>query len=152
MYCSLRLRHLRGSGEVTFTSDPQVRYDRLSGRWFLVIIDVTLNAPTGAITKPNRVLMAVDDGANNGSIYSRHGLDVGSVPRRFHSLHRLRVPGSPAPRVSAGMTYDNDRSRSVLFGGSSRTIRTCAILGSCTNIPDLKAGHLTRVGRIIGNV
>jgi hypothetical protein len=57
-----------GAGEVSFTSDPQVRYDRLSGRWFLVIIDVTLNATTGAITKANRILIAVSDAASNGNV------------------------------------------------------------------------------------
>ena len=31
------------------TSDPQVRYDRLSGRWFITII----NVPT-----PNKILIA----------------------------------------------------------------------------------------------
>ncbi|HTG16155.1 MAG TPA: hypothetical protein VK747_12975, partial [Blastocatellia bacterium] len=57
-----------GVGEVSFTSDPQVRFDRLSNRWFLVIIDVTLNAATGAVTKPNRILIAVCDAASNGTI------------------------------------------------------------------------------------
>ena len=57
-----------GAGEVAFTSDPQVRFDRLSNRWFLVIIDVVLNAATGATTKANRVLIAVNDAASNGTI------------------------------------------------------------------------------------
>ncbi len=57
-----------GAGEVVFTSDPQVRFDRLSNRWFLNIIDVSLNAATGAVTKPNRVLLAVCDAASNGTI------------------------------------------------------------------------------------
>ena len=56
------------AGEVVFTSDPQVRFDRLSNRWFLNIIDVVLNSTTGAITRPNRVLLAVSDAASNGSI------------------------------------------------------------------------------------
>ena len=38
------------------TSDPRVRYDRLSGRWFIIIINVST---------PNRVLLAVSD---NGTI------------------------------------------------------------------------------------
>lgn len=42
----------------TFTSDPRIRYDRLSGRWFLVIIDV----PNGGASS-NRVLVAVSSGA-----------------------------------------------------------------------------------------
>ena len=57
-----------GAGEVSFTSDPQVRFDRLSNRWFVVIIDVVLNAGTGATTKANRVLLAVNDAASNGTI------------------------------------------------------------------------------------
>jgi len=42
-----------------FTSDPRIRYDRLSGRWFLIIIDVP--GQSGAI--PNRILLAVSDSA-----------------------------------------------------------------------------------------
>ena len=57
-----------GTGEVSFTSDPNVRFDRLSGRWFLTIIDVTLNATTGATTKPNRVLIAVSDAASSSAL------------------------------------------------------------------------------------
>lgn len=40
-----------------FTSDPRIRYDRLSGRWFITIIDV----PGRTGTSPNRVLLAVSD-------------------------------------------------------------------------------------------
>lgn len=40
-----------------FTSDPRIRYDRLSGRWFLIIIDV----PGQTGTLPNRILIAVSD-------------------------------------------------------------------------------------------
>ena len=41
-----------------FTSDPRIRYDRLSRRWFVTIIDV----PGGAGALPNRILLAVSDG------------------------------------------------------------------------------------------
>jgi hypothetical protein len=41
------------------TSDPQVRYDRLSGRWFITIINVST---------PNRYLIGVSDAASNGVI------------------------------------------------------------------------------------
>jgi hypothetical protein len=44
-----------GSG----TSDPMVRYDRLSGRWFVSIINVST---------PNRWLLGVSDAASNGTI------------------------------------------------------------------------------------
>jgi len=44
---------------VNFTSDPRIRYDRLSQRWFIIIIDV----PNGTGSTPNRILIAVSDGA-----------------------------------------------------------------------------------------
>ena len=47
-----------------FTSDPRIRYDRLSGRWFVQIIDV----PGGNGTSPNRVLLAVSNAASAGVI------------------------------------------------------------------------------------
>jgi len=49
--------------EITYTSDPNVRYDRLSGRWFLTIIDVTVRTATGQISQPNRNLFAWSDGS-----------------------------------------------------------------------------------------
>ncbi|MEO8167410.1 MAG: hypothetical protein ABI623_04125, partial [bacterium] len=42
-----------------FTTDPNVRFDRLSGRWFLNMIDV----PGGSGAIVNRVMIAVSDGA-----------------------------------------------------------------------------------------
>jgi hypothetical protein len=53
-----------GTLNVNFTSDPQIRYDRLSGRWILLIIDVpSLNAIGDT---PNRILIAVSDAASAG--------------------------------------------------------------------------------------
>jgi hypothetical protein len=46
-----------GVGVETITSDPHVRYDRLSGRWFLCIISIDENAS-------NRLLLAVSKGSN----------------------------------------------------------------------------------------
>jgi hypothetical protein len=56
------------AGEVVFTSDPNVRFDRLSNRWFVNIIDVILNPDTGELTRANRVLIGVSDAASNGNI------------------------------------------------------------------------------------
>ncbi len=60
-----------GTGEISFTSDPNVRYDRLSGRWFLTIIDVTLGAGN-AITRANRILIAVSNGStiSGGTVWT----------------------------------------------------------------------------------
>ncbi len=51
-----------------FTSDPRIRYDRLSGRWFVIIIDV----PGKTGTSPNRVLIAVSDSSviTAGTVWS----------------------------------------------------------------------------------
>ena len=56
------------AGEVVFTDFPHVRFDRLSGRWFLSISDVVLVAATGANSRPNRLLLAVSDSASAGVI------------------------------------------------------------------------------------
>lgn len=57
-----------GAGEAAFTSDPNVRFDRLSNRWFLHIVDVVINTTTGQTTRANRLLFAVSDAASNGTI------------------------------------------------------------------------------------
>ncbi len=44
---------------VNFTSDPRIRYDRLSKRWFAIMIDV----PGGKGTQANRVMIAMSDSA-----------------------------------------------------------------------------------------
>ncbi|MFI5294611.1 MAG: Ig domain-containing protein [Thermodesulfovibrionales bacterium] len=41
-----------------FTSDIRIRYDRLSGRWFITMIDV----PGLSATQPNRIMIAVSSG------------------------------------------------------------------------------------------
>ncbi len=53
---------------LNFTSDPQVRYDRLSGRWFMSIIDVPCTTSNCSHTAPNRWLLAVSDAASGGTI------------------------------------------------------------------------------------
>jgi hypothetical protein len=51
---------------INFTSDPQVRYDRLSGRWIMTIIDVPSTSASTIGDTPNRILIAVSDAASNG--------------------------------------------------------------------------------------
>jgi hypothetical protein len=59
----------------TSTSDPRIRYDRLSGRWFLVIINTST---------PNSVLLAVSDAASNGVLTPSSGFSLYAFP--IHSL------------------------------------------------------------------
>ncbi|MDQ4120779.1 MAG: hypothetical protein M3209_04965 [Acidobacteriota bacterium] len=56
------------ASQYSFTTDPNVRYDRLTNRWFLNMIDVTLVSATGALAVPNRNIIAVSDAASNGNI------------------------------------------------------------------------------------
>jgi uncharacterized repeat protein (TIGR01451 family) len=53
---------------LNFTSDPQVRYDRLSGRWFLTIIDVPSSSALSIGDIPNRLLLAVSDAASSAAL------------------------------------------------------------------------------------
>ncbi len=57
-----------GSVVLTSTSDPQVRYDRFTSRWFLTIIDVPCTNANCTTTAANRMLFAVSDAASNGTI------------------------------------------------------------------------------------
>jgi hypothetical protein len=60
-----------GSGN--FTTDPHIRYDRLSGRWFAVMIDV----PGGTGSQSNRIMLAVSDG---GTITDSTNFHFFSIP------------------------------------------------------------------------
>ena len=62
-----------------FTSDPRIRYDRLTRRWFVTIIDV----PGGAGSLPNRIMLAVSDGPI---------VTAASVWTFFHFQHDLVAP------------------------------------------------------------
>ena len=61
---------------LNFTSDPQVRYDRFTARWFMSIIDVPCTNATCTTTAANRWLLAVSDAASNGTITRQHGVDL----------------------------------------------------------------------------
>jgi Chitobiase/beta-hexosaminidase C-terminal domain len=51
-----------------FTSDPQIRFDRLTNRWILTIIDAPSSSPSALSDLPNRLLIAVSDAASAGVI------------------------------------------------------------------------------------
>lgn len=57
-----------GGVVVNFTTDPQIRYDRFTSRWFLIMIDVPCLDANCNSTAANRVVMAVSDAASNGTI------------------------------------------------------------------------------------
>ncbi|HEY2396379.1 MAG TPA: hypothetical protein VGH81_10440, partial [Rudaea sp.] len=68
MFFASVMTPVAGSVVLNFTSDPQIRYDRFSGRWFMSIIDVPCTNGSCTATAANRWLLAVSDAASNGSI------------------------------------------------------------------------------------
>ena len=63
-------------GGINFTIYPQVRYDRLTARWILTIVDIPSSTPADIGDIPNRVLIAVSDAASAGLITGAHRLDL----------------------------------------------------------------------------
>jgi hypothetical protein len=57
-----------GAVLLNFTSDPNVRYDRLTGRWIMTIIDVPCTNATCTTTAGNRILFAVSDAASSSAL------------------------------------------------------------------------------------
>src|SRR6185369_757670 len=57
-----------GAVVIDFTSDPQIRYDRFTARWFMTIIDVPCTNATCTTTAANRWMVAVSDAASAGTI------------------------------------------------------------------------------------
>ncbi|HEX4963208.1 MAG TPA: DUF11 domain-containing protein [Thermoanaerobaculia bacterium] len=53
---------------LNFTSDPQIRYDRFTARWYMSIIDVPCTNATCTTTAVNRWMVAVSDAASAGVI------------------------------------------------------------------------------------
>src|SRR6185436_11409639 len=120
-----------GSLNINFTSDPMVRYDRLTGRWFLTIIDVpSLNA-IGDI--PNRYLIAVSDAASAGVI-------SGSTVWTFYFVQQNTVAGGdslefldyPSLGIDANALYMGgnmfDAASSNFNGCSAFVIRKSSVL------------------------
>jgi hypothetical protein len=76
-------------GGINFTSDPNVRYDRLTSRWFLTIIDVPSTSASSIGDRPNRILIAVSDGAAGGVL-------SGATVWTFYFVQQDTVGGIPS--------------------------------------------------------
>jgi hypothetical protein len=122
----------------TFTSDPRIRYDRLTGRWFITIIDVP--AGTGAIA--NRVLIAV---SNNGTItagttwtyffYQYTGSSFADYPTLGIDLNALYIGVNIFSTTANAFTGTDGlvvRKSSILGGGPIVTTRFAGLVPSIT--------------------
>ncbi len=105
---------------INFTSDPQVRYDRLTGRWMMIIIDIPSANDIG--DTPNRILIAVSDAASNGTI-------SGSTVWTFFFVQQNTVGGGdsggfcdyPSLGVDANALYVGCDEFSAATGGFINT-------------------------------
>jgi hypothetical protein len=116
-----------------FTSDPRIRYDRLSGKWFIIIIDVP--GQTGAL--PDRVMIAVSDsGVITGSsvwtfFYFQHDL-VGATPNNdTGNFADYPTLGIDANALYIGVNVFGGRGPSASFNNTTGfVIRKSSLLGA----------------------
>jgi uncharacterized repeat protein (TIGR01451 family)/filamentous hemagglutinin family protein len=132
-----------GAVVLDFTSDPQIRYDRFTSRWFLTIIDVPCTNATCTTTAPNRWMVAVSDAASNGTI-------SGSTVWTFFQFQP--DPGTsfldyPSLGVDVNALYTGGSifsSAGAFVGTNGYVIQKASILGAgpmvVTSFPNLAAG------------
>jgi hypothetical protein len=106
------------SGAGTFTTDPRVRYDPLSGKWLILCIDAT---PPGFIN--NRVLLAVSDDDT---------IDGSTVWTVFFFQQNLVSPAGDANRLADFPTLGIDANAlyvgANMFGGDGSFANTTAFV------------------------
>ena len=96
------------------TSDPRIRYDRLSGRWFLTIINTST---------PNWVLLAVTDAASHGiitpaTVFTEFSFPIDTPPPAISSTC---FADYPTLGVDANALYIGTNN----FCGSPLTFNSC---------------------------
>jgi VCBS repeat-containing protein len=74
-------------GGIVFTSDPHVRYDRLSQRWFIVMIDAPRDASKN-FSVANRILVAMSDGPvlTGSTVWTKRSIEVNGVFADYPTL------------------------------------------------------------------
>jgi Divergent InlB B-repeat domain len=108
---------------LNFTSDPQIRHDRLSGRWLLSIIDVPSSTTNTIGDTANRWLLAVSDAASSNAL-------SGGTVWTFFFVQQNTVGGGdsgefldyPSLGVDANALYVGGN----MFGASSGAFNGCS--------------------------
>ena len=115
-----------------FTSDPHIRYDRLSGRWFIVMIDVPYTSSSPFTTTENRVMIAMSSGgtvANSSSFtFFQFRHDQPSTAGDSGTFADYPTPGIDANAIYIG---DNVFSNSTggFVGCSGFVVRKSSLTG-----------------------
>ena len=133
---------------INFTTDPQIRYDRLTARWIMIIIDVPSANTIG--DTPNRLLIAVSDAASAGVVsagtvwtfYFVQQDTVGGIPSTGEFLdypslgvdaNALYIGGDMFGAVSGSFVGTSAfviRKSSVLSGGPVVTTAFRGLIGA----------------------
>lgn len=124
-----------------FTSDPRIRYDRLSGRWFIVMIDVP--GQTGAL--PNRVLVAVSSSSvvTLSTVWTFFFFQADST--QFGDYPTL---GIDANALYIGVNLFGSRGLRSSFGGTSGfVVQKSSILGAGPIVVTAFTGLAAKQGR-----
>lgn len=104
------------------TSDPRIRYDRISGRWFIIIINVST---------PNRILLAVSSG---GTITSSANFTFFYFNNSYLSGGTTTCLGDyPTLGIDANALYigvNQFASATTYAGTSAFVVRKSSILGA----------------------
>ena len=134
-----------------FTTDPRIRYDRLSGRWFIVMIDV----PGLQGTLPNRVMIAVSDsGTISGSTvwsffqFSGDPTNFADYPTLGIDANALYI-GANIFSISSGLFVNSTAfvvRKSSLIGGGPIVVTPFTGLISNAGRPSRSVGPFTPQG------
>ncbi len=113
-----------------FTSDPRIRYDRLSGRWFIIIIDV----PGQAGLLPNRVLIAVSNTSTiTGSTvwtFFQFQHDLASPAGDSNKFADYPTLGIDANALYIGVNVFNTTGLGDFYNTTGFVVRKSSILGA----------------------
>ncbi len=113
-----------GSGVVSnFSSDPRIRYDRFTKRWFIVMIDVPQTASGFAA---NRVMLAVSDTAqiSTATTWRMFSFTPGTGLTDYPSL------GIDNNALYIGANIFNTPSASSFIGTEGYVVQKASVLGS----------------------
>ena len=95
------------SGPTFATTDPRVRYDRLSARWFVIMIDfdTRLDSDPAHADPNNRILLAWTDAASNGVISNSTVWSFSSISQLACSASTDCLEDYPTLGVDANALY-----------------------------------------------
>jgi len=135
-----------------FTSDPRIRYDRLSGRWFIIMIDV----PGLAGDQPNRVMLAVSDSAviTPSTVWSFFFFRQDLVSPAGDSNNFADYPtlGVDANALYIGVNIFSSRGRGSFSSTTGFVVRKSSVLGAGPIVVTAFRGLVSKVQGVLSGL